>query len=148
MHEWIISLTNAIAPAWWGAVLSTMLAIIKVWELWRDRFKIEVGSSFATAAHIGNEVRIRNLSPKPQILTHWEIFYRSGIPLLRTEKSICCRDFDTDDSCIAPSSTQKLTFSGESYFSTTAEKLKGRSIYIRVYVAGRRPVCHKIYPFE
>lgn len=146
MSEWITNLTNATTPAWWGAVLSTILAIIKVWELWRDRFKIEIGSNFTTNAYIGNEIRIRNLTPKPLILTHWEIFHRSGIPLFRKEKSICCREFDTADSTIVPASTHKLTFSGEFYFSTALQNLKCSGIYIRVNVAGHRQLCRKIYP--
>jgi hypothetical protein len=29
--------------AWWGAGLSSFLAVVKLWELWRDRFQTDVG---------------------------------------------------------------------------------------------------------
>lgn len=130
-----------------GAVLSTILAAVKGWELWRDRFRIEVGGSFTSAPDIGNEVRIRNLSLKPLILVHWEVFYGSGIWPFRKETSICDRDYDASDATIAPASTHTLTFAGESYFSTSHDRLKGRSVYIRLHIAGRGTIRRKLYPF-
>jgi hypothetical protein len=40
--------------AWWGAGLSTLLAIIKVWEIWRDRFQLDVSYNFRSDGNIGN----------------------------------------------------------------------------------------------
>lgn len=147
MLEWLKHLPEAAAPAWWGAVLSTILAAIKGWELWRDRFRVEIGASFTSAPDIGNEVRIRNLSPKPLILVHWEVFHGSGFWLSRKETSICGRDYDAGDATIAPASTHTLTFADELYFSTNPDRLKGRSVYIRLHVAGRGTLRRKLYPF-
>jgi len=146
MLEWFQSLPEANAPAWWGAVLSTILAAVKGWEIWRDRFRVEIGGSFTSLSDIGNEVRIRNLSPKPLILVHWEVFYGSGFWPFRKESSICDRDYDASDSAIAPASAYTLTFADGSYFSTNPDRLKGRCVYIRLHVAGRGVVRRKLYP--
>lgn len=69
---------QAVLLAWWGAILSTILACIKIWEVWRDRFQIDVSYYFSGNESIGNTVRIRNLSMRPCILEYWELLYRSG----------------------------------------------------------------------
>lgn len=137
-------LPNATVPAWWGAVLSTLLAVIKFWELWRDRFRIEIGSCFTTEPHIGNEVRIRNPSPNPLILTHWEIFYGSALCPISKKSSISEREYDTEDCVITSASTHTLSFKNESYFYTNIDKLKGRTVYIKIHFAGRRVICQKL----
>ena len=145
MSEWLAHLSSATAPAWWGAILSTLLALIKVWELWRDRFRVEIDGCFSTSQEIGHEICVRNLSPKPIIMTHWEIFYGSGIWLFRKEHSFQTKDYDTNDTTIAPYSTHLLSFRDENYFSIAAKVLKGRPIYIRIYIAGRQNIHCKIY---
>ncbi|MEQ1863548.1 MAG: hypothetical protein ABL996_02730 [Micropepsaceae bacterium] len=145
MPEWIANLP--VVAAWWGAVLSTIMAAIKVWELWRYRFRVEVGGSFTSAADIGNKINILNLSPDPLILTHWEVFYGSGMWPFRRETSICDREYDANNATIASNSTYPLTFANELYFSTTPDELKGRAIYICLHIAGRRSIRRKVYPF-
>jgi hypothetical protein len=60
--------------AWWGAGLSTLLAAVKLFELWRDRFRVDVSYNF-TGNDIGNDIIIRNLSSRPMILAHWDLLY-------------------------------------------------------------------------
>jgi len=147
MLHWMSNLPYATIPAWWGAVLSTILAAIKGWELWRNRFRVEIGGGFTSAPDIGNEVRIRNLSPNPLILVHWEVFYGSGFWPFRKEISLRDRDYDASDTTIAPVSTYTLTFADESYFSINPNRLKGRSVFIRLHIAGRGAILRKLYPF-
>ncbi len=40
----------------WGASLSTMLGIIKIWEIWSARRVIEVSYSFNGIPEIGNAI--------------------------------------------------------------------------------------------
>lgn len=61
--------------ATWGAVLSTLLAVIKIWEVWRARIQIEVGYNFTSNEYIGNQVIIRNLGATPLIITYWELVW-------------------------------------------------------------------------
>lgn len=64
--------------AYWGAGLSTLLALVKLWELWRDRFRIDVSYNFSGEPSNGNKIILRNLSNKPIILEYWEVLYCSG----------------------------------------------------------------------
>ncbi len=65
--------STSVFLAWWGAGLSTTLALVKLFELWQTRFRLEVSYNFTDSVEIGNEVFIRNLSAKPVILTYWEL---------------------------------------------------------------------------
>ena len=47
--------------AWWGAGLSTLLAIVKLLEFWRDRFRLEVSCNLTGSESIGNEILIRRI---------------------------------------------------------------------------------------
>ena len=61
--------------ALWGAGLSTTLALIKIWELWSSRRRIEISYGFDGRPDVGNEIIIRNLSDKPMIVTYWELLF-------------------------------------------------------------------------
>lgn len=132
--------------AWWGAGLSTLLAIIKVWEIWRDRFQLDVSYNFRSDGSIGNEVLIRNLAARPFILSYWELLYCSGRWPRRKFEPIEYRDHDAGDSRIEPHTTHTLLFADERHFSWGHKMLKGRKIYIRIHIAGRKPVLRLVYP--
>lgn len=132
--------------AWWGAVVSTWLAITKFWELWRDRFHIEIGHNFTGSQEIGNEVLIRNLSGRTFILTHWELFFCDGYwPLRRITSPIAESEYDARDNKIEPHSTYTLRFVQQNYFDWGPKALKGRKIFIRLYAAGRKPIVRRVY---
>jgi hypothetical protein len=130
----------------WGAGLSTVLASIKIWEIRRDRFRLDVSYSFTSSERIGNEVLIRNLSVRPIILSYWELLYCSGRWPRRKFQSIAHPDHDEGDSRLEPHTTLTLHFADEDYFTSDLESLNGRRIYIRIHIAGRKPVLRLIYP--
>lgn len=132
--------------AWWGAGLSTLLAIVKLWELWRDRFRLEIGYSFTSEAQIGNTVLIRNLSGKPIILSFWEVLYSGGHWPRRKFEAIAYPNHDSGDRRIEPHSTLELHFAEQDYFSSSHKALKGRRIFIRLHVVGRKPILKAVYP--
>jgi hypothetical protein len=146
MLEWMTNLPAATLPAWWGAILSSILAMVKGWELWRGRFRVEIDSHFREHE---NRIFIRNLSPRPVLVAHWEVFYVSGIWPFRKETYICSMlemSADASGFTIAPTDTHLLHFEEEWYFSTKPSFLKGCSVYIRLYFPGRRKICRRIYP--
>ena len=132
--------------AWWGAGLSTLLAIVKLWELWRDRFRLEVGYNFASLESVGNTILIRNISSRPLILSYWEVLYCSGRWPRREFQDIAYADHDSGDRKIEPHSTLELHFAEENHFSWGHKALKGRRIFIRLHVAGRKPILKLVYP--
>src|ERR1700690_736717 len=62
--------------AMWGAVLSTLLALVNFWELWTSRSRIDISYNFTGSEDIGNEVIIRNLGGTPLLITYWELLWR------------------------------------------------------------------------
>jgi hypothetical protein len=131
--------------AWWGAGLSTLLAIVKLLELWRDRFQVDVSSTLTSDESIGNAVLIRNLSNRPLILTHWELLYCSGRWPRRSFEPIESADFDSGDRRLEPYATHTLHFAEANYFSWGHKTLNRRRIFILLHVAGRKPILKLVY---
>ncbi|MGH1429555.1 MAG: hypothetical protein ACRBB4_00390 [Neptuniibacter sp.] len=125
--------------------MSTLLALVKLFELWRDRFRINVGYGFTGDIHQGNDIHIRNLSGKPIILGYWELFYRPHLWPLRKDSYIASPEADAYDLKIEPHSSKTFNFSGPDHFSWGRESMKGRRIYIRLHIAGRKPVLKRVY---
>ena len=131
--------------AWWGAGLSTLLALVKFYELWRDRSRVEISYNFTGDPNIGNEILIRNLSNRPQILTYWELLWCSGRWPRRSFESFEGAEYDAGDCRLEAHTTLTLRFAEANYFAWGHSALKGRSIYIRLYFGGRRPTLRKVY---
>jgi len=131
--------------AWWGAGLSTLLALVKIWEIWRDRFRVDIGYSFAGLPAIGNKILIRNLGSRTFILAYWELLYCSGKWPFRRFAPLASAEYDAGDRKVEPHTTCTLSFTDAEYFDWGVASLKGRSIYIRVNVAGRRPLVRLVY---
>lgn len=132
--------------AWWGAGLSTLLAVVKLAELWRDRFRVEVSYAFNSLPEDGNRVMIRNLTGRPLILTYWELQYGTGAWPRRKYEPLQSPDHDHGDVRIDPHSTRTLTFAYGDHFDWGVKALRGRSIWVRLYIAGRRPFLRRLYP--
>lgn len=132
--------------AWWGAGLSTLLAVVRLGELWRDRFRVEVGYSFNSLPDEGNRAMIRNLSGRPLILTYWELLYGAGAWPRREFEPSQSPEYDHEDMRIDPHSTRTLKFANGEHFDWGVNALKGRSIWLRRHVAGRRPILRRVYP--
>jgi hypothetical protein len=132
--------------AWWGAGLSTLLAGFKVWEIWQDRFHVDIDYNLTSSEDIGNTILIRNLSSRPFILSYWELLYRSGRWPRRKFEAIEYPEHDTGDTRIEPYATHELHFTNEHHFDWGYRALKGRRIYIRIHIAGRKPILRLLYP--
>lgn len=135
-----------IGLALWGAVLSTALGFLKVWEFWHDRFRIEVVRDFSSDEERGNKITIRNLNSYPVILGYWELLWVSGHWPFRNEAEISAPELDDlADTRIEAHSPLTLTFSGMDHFDWDAKARQGRRMYIRLHLAGRRPLMKKVY---
>lgn len=132
--------------AWWGAGLSTLLAIVKLWELWRDRVRVDISHNFREGMERGNDILIRNLSPHPLILEHWELAYCSGRWPRRSFEHLSLHEPDSGDIRIEEHSSHTLHFANESYFAWGDKALRGRKIAIRLYFAGRKSILRPVYP--
>jgi len=132
----------------WGAFVSTVLAAIKIAEWWRDRNRLEIDFFCTTSESEGNTVIIRNLYSKPIIITYWEIFLAKKSSRDSEQVSIESADFDAGDQVVAAHASVQWNFSEARFFGTSDKFLKGRGIYLRLCIAGRKPIVRKLYPFS
>ena len=65
-----MELTTALAI--WATALSTVLALIKVWETWKSRLRLSTSYCFADLDR-GNEIIIENPSGTPVMVSYWEL---------------------------------------------------------------------------
>lgn len=133
---------NTNPTALYGAVLATILGLVKLYELWRDRFRITI-SYYLFDAENGTCIDIINLSHQPVILQHWELVRRKGSWPRSNYTDISSQDFGSPRTKIEPHSTHSLYFEGENYFAWGSDK-PGK-VMIRLHIAGRRPVLKKVY---
>lgn len=143
MPDWNLEAKDWIA--FYAACLSTLLACVKLGELWRDRFRLEIGYSFNGLETEADIIHVRNISNKPFILTHWELLYGRGWWPWRNFQTIVVADPDSGDRKVDPHSTLTLTFSEENSIGWSEKALKGRAIYIRLHGAGRGVLLRKVY---
>lgn len=131
--------------AWWGAGLSTLLAFIKLWEVWKSRFRVDIGHNFTSEPSIGNNILVRNLSSDPIILEYWELHYGSRLWPFRKYEEFESPGPDARDIQIQPHSSYKFSFTDQYHFNWSPKALKGRKIYIKLYIAGRSPFYKKVF---
>ena len=132
---------------YWGAGLSTVLAFVKLWEVWRNRFRIGVSYNFTSDPHeTGNEIYIRNLAHHPIILCYWEVLLLSGRRPFRTFEPLAEPEPDEiRDVKIEAHSTHTLRFLEADHFEWGSAALKGRKMFLRIHIAGRSPIAKYIY---
>ena len=133
--------------AFWGAGLSTSLALIKIWELWSARKRVEIVCCYDGRPEVGNDIIIRNLSDKPIIITYWELLFceRKGLRWVTYRNENPAED--TSDICIQGHTSKKINFSDQDYFPWGYKTLGGKRLYFNIYIAGKRkPVKRLVYP--
>ena len=130
----------------WGAILSTVLAVVKLWEIWKDRTRIEVSHNFTGSPDIGNEVIIRNLTGTPLIFTYWELIWRHKRRFRwKQSKEITPNEF-FQDLKVGGHSSIKLSFREQDYFDWGVSALGNDRIYLRLHIAGKaKPIVRKVY---
>ena len=134
------------ALALWGAGLSTLLAVMKLWEVWAQRRRIEVSYSFDGRPEVGNDVIIRNLSSTPITITYWELLFceHKGIkwvPYRREDPQD-----DVSDIFVKAHSSTRINFSEINYFDWGYKSLGGKRLYLKLHLAGKRkPIKRLVY---
>lgn len=132
---------HTIIVAYWGASLSTLLFLVRVYDEYeKRRLRIEIaGSSFGTP-ELDDLLDIRNFGSKPIILTYWELISLSGIWPRREEQ------FLTDAGHGYPTYGDIQIGAQESHRVELDCKLPTRTAaYVRLRIAGRnKPILKKI----
>lgn len=131
----------------WGAGLSTLLALVKLWEIWRARRRIEVGCSFNSFDGMGNKIIIRNLSGTPFIITYWQLQFCKRRFLLNGKpyRTMDAEELNSDI-CVPGYSSKSISFTGQDYFEWGHKALGGKQLNLVLHLAGKRiPVKFLVY---
>lgn len=132
---WLVENSTQIL-ALWGAVISTLLAILKVTEYWSNRFRIGISFVFRGHPNIGNDVTVQNLSRDSILLDYIEIYQKKGVWPFCKSLLLWSPEDETLNRRIEGKSGVKFNFREMDYF----EPKKNSRLYIKLFVAGRRPI--------
>ena len=130
----------------WGAVISTALAAVRVYEAASKQPKLVTTYSFTTDRSRGNTVSLLNVSSTPAVILHWE--------LVRAERRVCRRrsseSIATSDDIgpytLGAHDVEHLRFCEEAHFAWSLDRT-GDQIYLKLILAGRRrPKWLKVWP--
>jgi hypothetical protein len=132
--------------AMWGAALSTLLALVKFWELWTNRSRIDISYNFTGSEDIGNEVIIRNLGGTPLLITYWELLWRHRRWFRWKQSRELSPDECFEDLNLGGHTSITLSFRDHNYFDWGATALGNDRIYLRLHIAGKRkPLLRLLY---
>lgn len=132
----------------WGAVISTLLATKEIFQWWKNRDRFDASLTTSSSADIGHNLKITNLSGRTILISHWELFLSFDKKGKREYDCIVFEDLDSNDISLDPNTSRQLYFSESDYFSVSEKSLRGRSIYLKMWIVGRRPWVKKLYPFD
>jgi hypothetical protein len=118
--------------------------IIKISEVWKNRFRIEVGYMFRSLAELGNDVIIRNLSSEPIIVDYWEVQEAWGMWPFRRFETIVSPEDSLYDIQIASHSSKKFNFSEADHFGWRNTSRKSRKLYFHFSIAGKGYITKRI----
>src|SRR5713226_3658569 len=121
----------------WGAGLSTVLGLIKLWEtLWRDRIKLSTTYSFTSQNGVDDEITVVNLSDRTVQVAHWSLAWQNVF------SAVGIVDLTPDNGgyrfTIDPKSEHTITFSDENKFNWGSKAANGRKMYLTLLLFGRR----------
>ncbi len=123
----------------WGALLSTILFVLKLYEVWGQRFQIEVSSITRSCVDLGHDISIKNLSSKPVLLEYLELYSKKRWHPFSKHSYIWSPEDSWLDARIEPFGKKVYNFNQGDYFS-----LSGKKVYIRLHFAGRKPFVKKV----
>jgi len=145
LKEFIVSIDFLVA---WGAILSTLLLIIKFVKMWQNHLRIEVDFLFTKDVNDGNYVTVRNLLATPIIITFWQLIwmYRPWYSWKwKLDQSIDGAPPFFDVIKIDGHSEHTLNFREGNYFDWDSRSLGNKKIYLRFNIAGRsKPILKKV----
>ncbi len=129
----------------WGAILSTILAGLKVWEIRQNHFRVETSYNLTSSETEGNEIYIRNLNNRPITIEHWVLEWQKEFwPFKKTDLIAMSQDISAGRKIDAYDNLT-LRFADEDYFSTGKPLSDGKSLYLKLHLVGkRRPKIVKV----
>jgi hypothetical protein len=127
----------------WGAVISTGLFIVRVWEIRRDRFRLPVTIGMGVGGPDRNVIYITNQYKNPITIEGFELYWAKdkkgnvGYKALETGLEQEC------NISIAAYATRPFVFEEEYAFSFRADR---GNLYLKLHIAGRKKdIVHTLF---
>lgn len=120
----------------WGAVLSTLLAMLKISEYWTNRFRVEVSPIYRSCEEVGHDISIKNLSSKPALLEYMELFTKKNG---EEERCLWSPEDSFLNARIEQLDSKVYNFSQSDYFNWS-----NKEIFVRLYFAGQKPIIKNL----
>jgi hypothetical protein len=127
-----------ITIALWGALVSTSLAVVKLWEIWRDRRRLSTTYAFSSHPKHNQKIFIANLSKDPLMLTLIEL-YQSQKKMFRRKKTRLLAPDKIIHAVVIPSkSFYTIEYSEEDNFPDPFKNDEWNHLFLELHVAGER----------
>jgi hypothetical protein len=131
-----------------GAGLFTILAAIKIWEIYRQRKRLLICYSLSGDSIIGDKIIIYNRSESTVVIEHWQLLWTIKRLFLR-KKFVPIHVFDDKDCYLnlTAKSMRPLNFNGQYHFNWNPEIEKNVKLFIKLRIAGQKKFLIKpVYP--
>lgn len=127
------------ACAVWGAVLSTMLGLVKLWEVfWKDRVRLKTTYSFSTQEGSTDEITIVNLSSVPVQVSRWELAWKPKSFHWCTSTIDVTPHEGTSIFTVGPKDNHTICFEEDSKFDWSYRSTGNRALCLTLHIFGRR----------
>lgn len=132
----------------WGGILSTILAIIKIWEVrYKDRPRFATAYAFTDMPGEPNTITIANLSSLPVQVSHWALAWHPRRFQWNPGKVM---DVTPEDRgwqfSIKGHDSHTIEFSDDEKFEWGHRAASGRDLILTLSIFGqRRPIKLKVY---
>lgn len=134
--------------AYWGAVISTVLGLIKLREVYLNRIRLLVSYSFTSDPTRGNEIQLANPSNVPVMVQNWKLLW---VKKRRLRKDII-KELTFDDEpelCginIGAHSRHSIYFQDQDHFEWGFRTKAYGKLYIQVFIVEKkRPTTLLVY---
>jgi hypothetical protein len=125
----------------WGALLSTVLAAIRIWELARKGPKLAVRYHFTSLPEEGHTITIENFSETPAMISYWQLVWatrRRGGYIEKQKAASPDARHEIKTITILPHETHAMRFADEDYFGWGIATRPMGQLYLKLFVPGRK----------
>jgi hypothetical protein len=133
--------------AGWGAVLSTIIAVVGVYHHYRNSYLI-TGDVTPIYPDGGQKIRLRNISNRDHIITGWIVFfgYKPNVEASDSE-IIAHSEHDANDMRLEKYRAEVIILQEVFGIEYSTNILDGRSVYVCLVIAGKKKNKYiRLYP--
>lgn len=136
-----------VIAAGWGAVLSTIIAVVGGYHRYRNSYLI-TGDITPIDANGGQKIRLRNISNRDHIVTGWIVFFGNKPNVDAADSEILAHsEHDSNDMRLEKDRAEVIILQEIFGFEYSTNILDGRSVYVCLGIAGKKKNKYiRLYP--